>query len=475
MAVGRKDNPTPDEGQAGNGSPVSPLPRTLRIPDPNRLKKQARVTAKQAIRRRVPGEARYAFRVDVTAMFLAGLYTGAVFPFVNVIARKDLHASPQVLALLTAAPFIGNLLALFLARAMEGSRKVPFVKWCHIVGRFCVSLAFFATSAVPFAAVIAASQLIGAVPTPAYAAIIKDVYPVSQRGRILSISRASIVVAQIVATLLAGWLLTFVSYQYVFPAGAVAGMAAAVVFSRIQREPNIPPDEEPAPEAATRPAIERMGHGITETGRFIWNTLGILKTDPAYRWFALSVFTYGFGNLLTVPIIPVLQVDELHIETWQISVMTVAQQVVMVGSFFYWGRFVDLKSPQLGVVVNVLLNAIVPLVYIAAGTVLPGNPWMLIPAFIITGVVGAGIDLSYFSALLTFAGERDVGRYQALQSFLLGVRGTIAPFIGGGMVQVLKDHHLNLRWAFVVSLVFMLAGCWMQRVAMRRQQRGAGC
>ena len=38
-------------------------------------------------------------------MFLAGLYTGAVFPFVNVIARDDLKASPELLAFISASPF----------------------------------------------------------------------------------------------------------------------------------------------------------------------------------------------------------------------------------------------------------------------------------------------------------------------------------------------------------------------------------
>lgn len=464
MAAG--SNPPEPDPRSGPKRPF----RAPRLPDPSRLTKQARVTAKQAYRRQVPGEARYAFRIDVGSMFLAGLYTGAVFPFVAVIARKDLHAAPQVLAMLAAAPFIGNLLALFFARSMEGDRKVPFVKWTHLFGRFTMALTCFASSAIPFAAVVSASQCVGAIATPAYAAIIQDVYPVSQRGRILGISRAAIVLAQIFSTLLVGWLLGFVSYRYVFPFAAATGMAAALVFSKIQgpTPPPVDEDSEPKPRPASSP-FRRFGNEALETVRFIWDTLGILRIDPAYRWFALSVFTYGFGNLLTIPIIPLLQVDELHIQTWQVSILTVATQITMVGAFFYWGRFVDIRSPQLGVVVNILLTALVPLFYVAAGTLLPPSPWVLVPAFIITGIVGAGIDLSYFSALLTFAGDRDVSRYQALQSFLLGVRGTIAPFIGGALVQVLRSHHLNLRWAFGVSLVFILAGGWMQFVAMRRQ------
>src|SRR5262249_8539321 len=149
----------------------------------------------------------------------------------------------------------------------------------------------------------------------------------------------------------------------------------------------------------------------------------ILREDHAYRWFALSVFTYGFGNLLMTPIIPLIQVDQLGMTTTQMSWLANLAQIVAVGAVFYWGRYIDLHSPQRAVVMNILWNALIPLFYIGAGSY-----WMLVPAFLIAGITNAGIDLSYFSAILGFAGEKTVSRYQALQSFLLGIRGTIAPF-----------------------------------------------
>ncbi len=396
-------------------------------------------------------------------MFLAGLYTGAVFPFAAVIARDDLNASPLILAVMTAAPFIGNLMALFWARAMEGKAKVPFVKWSHLGARFMILLAVFASGAWQFALVVSLCQIIGSIATPAYAAIIKEVYPAEQRGQILAYSRAAILVAQIISTLVAGWLMGFVSYQWVFPCAAVIGIIAAFVFARINPSET---DAETVEELEKRPgAMEKM----RDTASFIWSTLGILREDRAFRWFALSVFTYGFGNLLTVPIIPLVQVDELHITKAQLAVMFNLMQVVAIFFYFYWGRFVDRRSPQQAVVINVLLNCLVPIVYIATGFLPGANAWVLLPAYIVSGIVLAGIDLSYFNAILTFSGSDNVSRYQALQSFLLGIRGTIAPLIGSFMAVALRAQGQNLRWAFVVGLVFMLTGAWMQQMAMRRQ------
>lgn len=463
-------NEDPDQGP--DRIPKQPrfsiLRREVRLPGPEGIRRHARVRAKQAVRRQVPGSARAAFRIDLSAMFLAGLYTGAVFPFVSVIAREDLKASAEILALMAAAPFIGNLMAIFWARAMEGKSKVPFVKWSHLTARFTVMLSLFAQGPWGFALVLSWAQIIGTVATPAYAAIIKDVYPDEQRGRILSLTRAAILVAQVSTTLLAGWLMDHlhISYKYIFAVAGLIGMAAALVFARIDPDAG----QEPEPEETIPPPRVSPWQNVKETGRFIWSTLFILRDDQAYRWFAFSVFMYGFGNLLTVPIIPLIQVDEMHIAKGQLGVLVNITQVAMIGAYFYWGRFVDRHGPQRAVVLNILINATIPVTYILTGAFEHPNAWMLLPAYVLSGVVGAGIDLSYFSAILTFSGHDNVSRYQALQSFLLGIRGTVGPLLGGFLATLLPANGLNLRWAFVLGIVFMLCGAWMQVVAMRRQE-----
>jgi MFS family permease len=453
-------NRDPRNGNGSSGALASLVSRLPRIP----LARRAKVGANQLIRKQVPNQARHAFRVDLIASLLAGLYTGAVFPFIGVIARRDLHANSLILALMIAAPFIGNLMALFWAQAMEGRKKVPFVKWAHTGARLMVMLSFFAVGAWPFALVMSGCQIIGTIAMPAYAAIMKDVYPDDQRGKLLGLTRAAILAAQIASTLFASWLLTFVSYRVVFPIAALIGIAAALIFSRInpaEDELVVMPAEKPSP----------AGGRLRETGRFVWSTLGILRDDQAYRWFALSVFTYGFGNLLTVPIIPIIQVDLLNMDTNQVGLLFNLMQVVAIFGYLYWGRYVDQRSPQRAVVLNVLLNCLIPVVYMATAIIPGANAWALLPAYVVSGLVLAGIDMSYFNALLTFAGPDNVSRYQALQSFLLGIRGTIAPFIGGALGQWLVHANQDRRWVFLIGLVFMLVGAWMQTVAMKRQEQ----
>ena len=469
MSGGIEDRAPLESGEPMNASYQSLAEKFPTVAAAAGLPRRAKVGAKQVVRRQVSAGSRQAFRVDMTAMLLMGLYTGAVFPFVNVIARDDLKASAEVIALLTAAPFIGNLMAIFWARAMEGRPKVPFVKWSWLAARVCVSLTLFAHGAWPFAFAISLAQIIGTIATPAWAAVMKAVYTDSQRGRILSYTRAAILVAQVAATLFAGWLLHQLhtgGYRYVFCAAAVIGILSSIVFGRIY--PNEAEDLAASGEEA--PAKGSVGQQLKETAHFVWGTLGILKEDKAYRWFALSVFTYGFGNLMTVPLQPIVQVDHLHIHKEQIAVLTNLSQIVAISSYFFWGRYVDRFSPQRGVMVNVLINSLVPLVYIIARASGNANAWWLLPAFILSGIVQAGIDLSYFNALLTFSGPTNVSRYQSLQSFLLGVRGTIAPFVGSTMAIVLKSHHQSIGWAFGAGTLMMVIGAWMQFQVMKRQQ-----
>ena len=87
----------------------------------------------------------------------------------------------------------------------------------------------------------------------------------------------------------------------------------------------------------------------------------------------------------------------------------------------------DRRGPQRAVVLNILLNTLVPVVYVLTGLFTHANAWALLPASLISGVVLAGIDLSYFNAILTFSGADNVSRYQALQSFPPGYSGVNRP------------------------------------------------
>lgn len=415
--------------------------------------------------RAVPVAVRPAYRLDRKASLFAGVYSGSIFPFVGVIARGVLHASGFEISVMTAAPFVGYLLAIFYANAVEGKRKVRSMVAPFFLCRLILFLMMFATTSWTFVLLLAAAQVVAGLAGPATAAVLKEIYPDDCRGRIMSYNRVAFTLSGAMVALPVGWLLKqeAVGYRVIFPVAAVVGMIGSAIYLRIEDlyRHKWPPEPPPVPWRE-RIAWHTVCASATSTLRFLRDTFGIFQQDINYRWFALSVFTYGFGNLMIGPLIPIYQVDRLHITTAQLGLLTQIAQVAMIFAYFYWGRYVDLKSPLRAVVVNVLLNALIPLVYFFSG-----NVWHLVPAFVLQGITNAGIDLSYFNSILTFANEENAARYQALHSFLLGIRGTLAPFAGVAILHALEQSGTDVKYLFLVGLVLILAGCWMQVVGVR--------
>ena len=397
----------------------------------------------------VSPEARPAYRKDAISGLVGGLYLGCVFPFIAFVARDRLHASVALLSVISAAPFVGNVFAIFWARAMCGRPKMPFALRSWLLARTCILCTAFTTTPLTFAAAIFGAQFIGTISGPAYAAMMKAIYPDDQRGRIMAYCRVGLAFATVAATFAAGEVLHkwHNSYRVIFPVGAAFGIAAALVFSRIK----IPRDgEDDQSQASPLPV-------------FLRDTLGLLRENRAYRWFAMSVFTYGIGNLLLAPIYPIYQVDVLHISATQIAILSNLSQGVWMISFLYWGPYVDRHTPLKGALINIFLTGIIPLTYIFAR-----DAWSLWPAFVVAGVINAGIEMSYFNSILHLAEPDRIAQYQGLHSFLLGVRGSIAPFIGAAM----KDAGMELWAIFTVALVLMVVGGVMQAVGLARRRVG---
>ena len=62
--------------------------------------------------------------------------------------------------------------------------------------------------------------------------------------------------------------------------------------------------------------------------------------------------------------------------------------------------------------------------------------WLLAVAYIFTGITLAGVDLGWMNAIMQFAHKEEISHYTALHAFLVGVRGTVAPFAGTALIAL---------------------------------------
>jgi len=396
--------------------------------------------------RLIPGRAREAYRWDGLAGLLAGLYAGAVMPFIGFIARDQLHASALQISLLSAAPFMGHLCSLYWANHMQGREKVPYVVYVGVISRGLIALAAVWAGATPFVAIVSAAVIIGAFSLPAYATVMKDIYPDDCRGQCMGLVRMGSTLSTMVGQAIGSRALALVSYRVLFPAAAVFGMFASLSFFRLRRVV-------PAKDDASIPRTT------------ILDSLAILKHDRFFRHYSLAFFTFGFGNLMNGPLYVLFQVDILHINSYWVGALAMVAAGLSGVCYYLWGRAIDRYSPFAAVLTSFFLWGLVPVTYHFAHA-LP----TLILAAVLTGVAGPGVELTWINAIMQFTDREGIARYSALHFTLVGIRGLLAP-----LASVTLLRFMDIRQVFLVCFgVVMLGTLMMLAVMVKRKELGVG-
>ena len=103
------------------------------------------------------------------------------------------------------------------------------------------------------------------------------------------------------------------------------------------------------------------------------------------------------------------------------------------------------------------LLLLVPLTYLLAP-----NVWFLLPVAPVIGIVNAGFDITYHTNVVQAAPPGRVLDYATAQSFILGVRGTIAPFLASFLLGIVEP-----RVVLLVIMALMITGLVMYFRAVR--------
>lgn len=398
----------------------------------------------------IPDEVLHSLRWDIGAGAFTGMYMGITFPFFTKIARDGLHAAPEAIALMAASPFIGNLFSPLWARQMEGRDKLPFCVGSWLLARSALFIMPLAMMGNVFVGLVVALQLIATVSSPAYASLMRDIYPDHARGRLMGYVRVMSQTMTFIATLLAGRLMDHgISFHILFPMAAVVGLLGAWCFSKVR----------PLPNLVTHVAAPSSGGAFG----FLRDTLAILKHNVPYRYFALSVFVYGFANLMVQPLYQLYQVDVLKVTSTSIANLTNVSSLFAIAGAFFWGRFMDRYGPPMTVMAGIVLIGLIPVVYLTANAI-----WVLYFAAALSGFGSAGIELSYLASILLYAEPGRAAQYQSLHSLLLGIRGVIASLIGVTLMKI-----FGFAAVFAGAILVMLCGAMLQWLAIHAARKNS--
>jgi MFS family permease len=422
----------------------APLSRTERLPEP--LRRRLRHLRYEVFLAEVLRN----WGWDMAAGVSSGVYQGCIWTFALQLARGQLHATGYEMGAATAAPAVGYLFATLWARQMEGRSKLPFVTLTWLISRglflFTPLLVRGPFSREMFVGLLCLTPIIFSVSTPAYTAIMKEIYPDEHRGRLMSYVRIGMAASMLLtARLMGAWQEHGgLDFRWMFAIGGVFGVLTALFFSRLRLPPVTPGQLPPL-------------------GQFLRDTFSIVVANRGYRWFTISVFIAGFGNLCATTYYPLYQVDRFHITPVQIANMQNVGGLLSLFSLFFWGWFMD-RCGSLGtVLLAVFINCLTPICYIFAPTV----AWLYLAAAT-AGIAGYGIDLGYLNTTLMFAEPGRAAQYQAVHSSFFGLRGTIAPILA---IPLLHAVHHNWVTAFLICLTVMLAGVVFQVFSLLTYRR----
>jgi hypothetical protein len=179
-------------------------------------------------------------------------------------------------------------------------------------------------------------------------------------------------------------------------------------------------------------------------------TLTLLKTKPDFAQFQYGFMMGGFGLMLIAPSLAVFYVDSLGLSyATVVTGRSILMGIGIVASSHFWKEALK-KHPPKRLTFWVLIGfGLYPLFLLFAPTHVI---WFYL-SFILYGIAQAGSHLLWNLSGTLFAQDEDSSPYSRVNILMLGLRGAIAPALGG-----ILCHWLGPIPLFVLGAACCLGG-----------------
>jgi len=342
-------------------------------------------------------------------------------PFLPVFLTR-LGATNFQVGLLSSMPGItGLLLAIFVGRFLQTRRNiVPSYSLSRLMVILCYALTGILTLVIPEKFVILATLAIWAFATipqtalaVAFSVVMNAVAGPEGRYALLSRRWAIFGFTGVIGTFIVTRLIDLIhfplNYAIMFMTLSLGGFLSFYFSRQIQVA-----DQAAPPLSKSRSPRESLQ-----------NYLNLLREHPAFISFASKRFVYFSALVLSVPIMPLYLVREVHATDSQIGTITMAMNLVMLVGYFLWprvsrargGRFV-LLATTLGMTLHPALSAATPrveLIIIYAG---------------IAGLFQGGLDLVFFDELMKTVPAEYSATFVSLAQSMQYLSMILAPLVG---------------------------------------------
>lgn len=383
----------------------------------------------------VPSRVRRNFKIDVFSAVGAGIFVSVLVAFMPVVVRR-MGGTPTDVAIVVGSPFVGHLLAPFFTYLLAHIPPVKVVAGTSTLARFIfLGGVLVATTPLMLALTTVGFWVVTISNVAAYTALMRGIYPDSERAHVMGKVRVGASVAGIAAAALAGVFIDTVPAQWVFAGAALLSLPGSIAFFRIEHTSH-------GGFGTRRPALD--------IARDVWR-------DHRYRRLMLSFLVFGWGNLMNFAIFPIMLVDHFNAPNAFVGILSAAQSATMIFAYVIVGRLIDRGSSLRQTFIGTLLILLVPIGYLIAPMY-----WALLPVAVIAGVAQASGELTYHTNIVQMSPPGRLADYAAAQSLLLGIRGSLAPFAASALLGI-----ISLQGVLLVGLAFMVAGTVIMAGAVR--------
>jgi MFS family permease len=367
--------------------------------------------------------------------------TGGVFLTAFALA---LGASPLLIGVLAALPFIVKLSQLYLSWRIEKLghwRRTAFRG--ALFGRTAllfsgvVPLAVAAATDGPaaawvLAAIIAAFSLGSTVYELGYLTWLAELIPESRRGefwgrrgRLTGLTALVMgVIAAAVLQRLQGGRADPAPFGWLYALGAATGLAGLLFLRRV-------PDSRRQQTRLTEPEV---GAALAKPLR-----------DRNYRWLLGFIAWWGFAGGLVAPFFTVFMLQDLGLPILGVTLLTTITGTTMSLVQLYWGRLGDRFGAKTVLRTGTYLVTLVPLLWLLVDA---SRIWLIVVIQLVAGLGWGAYHLSLNNLILKIAPAPRRASYLATFGAVNGTAESVAPIAGGALLVALQAGGLASDEAF---------------------------
>ena len=221
-------------------------------------------------------------------------------------------------------------------------------------------------------------------------------------------------------------------YQIVYGVNLVLSFGAFYAATRIQVQAR-----PPAGARKKDPPLVRIKESIAE-----------FVSERPFLVFVCGRAVLNLGLSLVSALIPIYWVSHLNASDIWIGSFNSAATAATLVSYLLWARIKRKLGTRRTLLPSVLGTALYPVLLTLAR-----SPAAVVPIIAFDGLVGGGLNLAFFDALLEVCPPDKEARFIAINMTAVNLMGVIGPPVGAALLGV-----LDIRWVLALGTITALAG-----------------